>query len=324
MRKKAAVWQLINDRMENGIPVMLLYVLESRGSSPGRQGFLMAVTAQGEMQGSIGGGMMEHKLVELAKEKLKTKSEKEHRGKLIRQIHDKSASHDQSGMICSGEQTVFLYPVQEKDKAAIQEILSCLQNFQTGTLLISAQGIAFHSTISTNFFFHYTNAEDWLYEEKVGYQQHLYIVGGGHCALALSKLMSSLDFYIHLFDDREDLFTMEQNDSVHQKMVVTDYSQLSSLIPSGDATYVVIMTFGYRTDDLAVRALLGKEFRYIGLLGSKTKIRKMFDTYREEGMEKSWLEKIYAPVGLPIKSETPEEIAISIAAQIIREKNLQK
>jgi xanthine dehydrogenase accessory factor len=81
------------------------------------------------------------------------------------------------------------------------------------------------------------------------------------------------------------------------------------------------MTFGYRTDDIALKALLGKEFKYIGLLGSKKKIEKMFEDYRKDKVKEEWLQPIHTPIGLPIKSQTPEEIAISIAAEIIRIKN---
>jgi xanthine dehydrogenase accessory factor len=81
------------------------------------------------------------------------------------------------------------------------------------------------------------------------------------------------------------------------------------------------MTFGYRTDDEALRVLFNKEFRYLGLLGSKTKIEKMFADYRKESIDEQLLQRIYTPVGIPINSQTPEEIAISIAAQIICEKN---
>src|ERR1043165_9505797 len=108
MQKQLQVWNLINKSLGKNIPVMLLYVLESKGSSPGRQGFFMAVNAKGEMQGSIGGGIMEHKFVELAKEKLGN-TEREtgnfdqaRPGTLRKQHHDKSAAKDQSGMICSG------------------------------------------------------------------------------------------------------------------------------------------------------------------------------------------------------------------------------
>src|SRR5947207_565017 len=109
--KQIKIWKLINRNIEQNLPVMLLYVLESSGSSPGRQGFFMAVNANGEMEGSIGGGIMEHKFVEMAKEKVRVGNQE---SGVRRQIHDKSAVKDQSGMICSGEQTIWLYPVQDK------------------------------------------------------------------------------------------------------------------------------------------------------------------------------------------------------------------
>jgi xanthine dehydrogenase accessory factor len=133
--------------------------------------------------------------------------------------------------------------------------------------------------------------------------------------------MSEMDFYIQLYDNRQDLKTMIKNDTVHEKHIINSYTELTELIPPGTNHYVVIMTFGYRTDDIALKALLGKEFKYIGLLGSKTKIEKMFDDYRKEGIDKKLLQQIHTPIGIPIKSQTPEEIAISIAAEIIREKN---
>src|SRR5258706_12231235 len=110
MNKQLLIWKLIAHSLQENIPVMLLYVLESSGSSPGRQGFLMAVNAKEEMEGSIGGGIMEHKFVELAKEKFRVNSRVPGVGK---QIHDKSPVKDQSGMICSREETILLYPLSE-------------------------------------------------------------------------------------------------------------------------------------------------------------------------------------------------------------------
>src|SRR4030095_16165238 len=105
MHKSLPTWQLIKNSLEENIPVMLLYVLESSGSSPGRQGFFMAVNIKGAIEGSIGGGIMEHKFVELAREKLRINSREPG---VRKQIHDKSVAKDQSGMICSGEQTILL------------------------------------------------------------------------------------------------------------------------------------------------------------------------------------------------------------------------
>jgi len=320
MNKQIQIWKFIYNNFQRNIPVMLLYVLESSGSSPGRQGFFMAVNAKKEMEGSIGGGIMEHKFVEMAKEQLQAAS---HKPQVKQQVHDKSATKNQSGMICSGEQTIFLYRVDEKDLSHIDKLISSIEENKNGTLLLSPHGFLFNNNIpSKDFEFNIKTEEDWAFTEKTGYKNHLYIIGGGHCALAFSKLMYTMDFYIHLFEDREHLNTLEKNNSVHEKMIVKDYSELKELIPSGENNYVVVMTFGYRTDDIAVRALMQKQFKYFGLLGSKKKIEKMFEDYRKEGLDENVLKQIHSPIGIQIKSETPEEIAISIAAEIIKVKNL--
>lgn len=319
MNKKLATWKFIKKSFEGNTPVKLLYVLESEGSSPGRQGFFMAVNANKEMEGSIGGGIMEHKFVEMAKEKLQTASDEP---QVKKQIHDKAAGKNQSGMICSGEQTIFLYRVRQKDITHIEKIIATLEQNKNGTIKLSPDGIAFEDVLPANDFeFILKNEEDWSYTEKVGYKNHLYIIGGGHCALALSKLMSMMDFYIHLFEERNGLNTLEANNYVHEKTIVNDYAELKELVPTGKNNYVVVMTFGYRTDDIAVRALVNKEFKYFGLLGSKKKIEKMFTEYKQEGINEDVLNKIHSPVGIQIKSETPEEIAVSIAAEIIKMKN---
>src|SRR3954463_3659675 len=104
-----ALWKFILERLDRSESVILMVVVESHGSSPGRRGFKMAVARDG-MNGSIGGGVMEHKFVELAKEKLKEHSSKT----LLRnQKHNKSATKDQSGMICSGEQTIILLSINK-------------------------------------------------------------------------------------------------------------------------------------------------------------------------------------------------------------------
>ena len=321
MNKQLSVWNLVAGSLKQNIPVMLLYVLESSGSSPGRQGFFMAVNADGEMEGSIGGGIMEHKFVEMAREQLRAMS-RELRASLKKQVHDKSVAKDQSGMICSGEQTILLYPVQGRDLEAIQNLISSLEQNKNGSLQLSSQGIKFsEKTPGKDFHFSIRSEKDWEYEERTGYKNKLFIIGGGHCALALSRLMSQMDFYIHVYDDRQNLKTMLQNECAHEKKVLQDYNELTGIIPPGNNNYVVIMTFGYRTDDITFRSLLKKEFKYIGLLGSKMKIEKMFNEYRDEGIDQKWLQRVCAPIGIGIKSQTPEEIAVSIAAEIIRVKN---
>jgi xanthine dehydrogenase accessory factor len=325
MNKQLIIWQLINNSLHQQIPVMLLYVLQSEGSSPGRPGFFMAVNAAGETAGSIGGGIMEHKFIEMAKERLReegTRLQEQGTGSLKKQFHNKTAPANQSGMICSGEQTILIYPVSVKEAAPVQEIITSLQQYRNGTLQLSPDGLMFtHEIPASDFYFSFTSEDNWLYREKTGYKHHLHIIGAGHCALALSRMMSDMDFLIHLYDDRSSLRTFEENNAAHHKQIVNDYRELNELIPSGDDQYIVVMTVGYRTDDIVVRTFWNKQFRYFGLLGSKSKIDKMFGDYLAEGIPAEALVRIHAPVGIAIHSQTPEEIAISIAAEIIGVKN---
>ncbi|MEO5891240.1 MAG: XdhC family protein [Ferruginibacter sp.] len=319
MHKQFPTWQLIYHSLQNNIEVMLLYVLESKGSSPGRQGFFMAVNATGEMSGSLGGGIMEYKFVELSRSRLAQPA-----GEISvhHQFHDKQASKNQSGMICSGEQTIFLYAVRLKDAEPISLLIRSLQQNKNGTLKLSPEGISFSTNIpATDCTFEKKSDDDFMYLEKTGYKNYLYIIGGGHCALAFSKLMNGMDFYIYLCDDRPELNTVAQNIFVQETKTLDDYGVLSTLIPAGKNIYVVIMTVGYRTDAVALKALLGKDIKYIGILGSKYKIGKMFKDMRAEGVSPEMLKLIHAPIGISIKSQTPEEIAVSIAAEIIKVKN---
>lgn len=312
------LWRFILDRIIQSQSVILLCVLESKGSSPGRQGFKMAVASNG-ICGSIGGGIMEHKFVEMAKEKLLSLPD----DPLVRkQIHNKSAKKNMSGMICSGEQTIVLFRMTKIYADVIEKILNCLESNRNGRLKISPEKISFsENDDGSDYYFDMKSEEDWQYQEILGYKNHLYIIGGGHCALSFSRLMSTMDFYIHLFEERKGLNTFEQNTFVIEKKIVSDYSVLKNLIPSGDNIYTVIMTFGYRTDDTALRALIGKDFKYFGVLGSQSKMEKMFEEWRRDNLPKEKLKKIYAPVGIHINSQSPEEIAISIAAEIISVKN---
>jgi xanthine dehydrogenase accessory factor len=141
MEKQLAIWKFIRESLSKHIPVMLLYVLESSGSSPGRHGFFMAVSPD-NMEGSIGGGIMEHKFVEMAKEQLQVTRDQLSEAKIRKQIHDKSAGKNQSGMICSGEQTMVLYRVQKKDIKPIENLIFSLEKNKNGAEnCTSAEGL---------------------------------------------------------------------------------------------------------------------------------------------------------------------------------------
>lgn len=321
MQQNLHTWKFLSKALGSSKPVVMLYVLESKGSSPGRQGFVMGINAEGELSGSIGGGIMEHKFVEMAKATL----HQQHSFKsLHKQLHDKLAPINRSGMICSGEQTIFLHSLTPGDKPMLDKIIDELEANRCCAIELNKDGIQIMNDENYKPGLLITEDENWVYRNRIGLKDHLYIVGGGHCSLAFSKLMKDLDFLIHVFDERSGLNTFDSNMYAHEKMILDQYQQLQELIPSGENNYVVIMTFGYRTDAIALRALAGKEFAYIGCLGSKKKMENLFEEFAEEGMEEDWIKNIHAPIGLPIKSQTPEEIAISIAAEIILIRNKGK
>ncbi len=319
MHKQLSTWQFIQHNLRQNIAVMLLYVIESKGSSPGRQGFLMSVNINGGMSGSLGGGIMEHKFAELAKSRLANITDGPF---LYQQLHDKVAAKNQSGMICSGEQTIFTYTLKTGDAATIDQLIQSLENNGNGTLQLSDNGVFFLKATPVQDYQLQTFAENhFLYQEKTGYKNELYIIGGGHCSLALSQIMGLMDFYIHVFDDRRNLNTLEQNHFVQEKKVVETYENINDFISGGSNKYIVIMTFGYRTDEVILKAVINKPFRYLGVLGSKSKMDKMFSGLLSDGFLKQLPDGLHAPIGMPIKSKTPEEIAISIAAEIIKVKN---
>ncbi len=312
------IWETAVEKLSTGQRVFLLLVLESKGSSPGRQGFKMMVASDGTMEGSIGGGIMEHKFVELVKSRF---SSSPGTPEVFLQVHDKTSS-SRSGMICSGEQTLLVKELFFEDLSLLEAFAQSAKENGNHTIQISDQGLMFSKEASpSDFHFERCGEEAFIYRERTGKKNILHIVGGGHCSLALSRLMSNMDFTICVYDTRADLNTLFQNTFANTKAVVQNYAQLSSYVEPGQNVYVIIMTFGYRTDDEALRSLINIPVKYLGMIGSKRKIEQMFNTYKAEGIDGTWLQKVHAPAGINIKSETPEEIAVSIAAEMIRIKN---
>ncbi|HFA51333.1 MAG TPA: XdhC/CoxI family protein [Bacteroidetes bacterium] len=315
------MWNFIKNKIKKDIATVLLYVLESSGSSPGRQGFKMAVAADGEICGSIGGGIMEHKWVETARDILQ---KKEDAFIYKKQIHNKTSATEQSGMICSGEQKLVLIFLNKKIKKELNKLFETLAGNENGTLVIQPGNLFFKKNIISEkpFLFKYKNENEWEYSEQVNFKNILHIIGGGHVGLAFSRLMSTLGFYIKIYDDRKGLNTMQGNSFADEKIIL-DYKNIGEKISDGRDQYAVIMTFGYRSDKIVLKQLLNKNFRYIGMMGSAAKTGELYKELKAEGVKPELLEKVHAPIGLPISSKTPAEIAVSIAAEIISEKNKQ-
>jgi len=308
------IWQQIRTKLKDNQKVYLLTVIENSGSSPGRKGFKMFVSEDGFISGSIGGGIMEYKLVEETKRLLLNVNLPI---LLKKQIHQGKVK-DSSGMICSGEQTVVFHPLTKNDINTIEKIISCFANNSKGILELTNTCLNFSNTkISSSFYCTINSNENWSYKEQLNFKETIYIIGAGHVGLAVSKLLNSLNFYVKIFDNRENLNTFNQNTFAHNKQLI-DYKNIENYIDA--QSYVLIMTTKFISDKLVLSKLIKskKEFNYLGVLGSQSKIKTMFDTMLSEGCTKEELQSIFAPIGLPIHSETPEEIAISIVAQIIQ------
>jgi len=318
VNKELEIWQFAADKLKQNESVALLIVAQSSGSSPGRQGYKMAV-AKDDLVGSVGGGVMEVRLAELAKERKKIKGASE--SAIVEQIHRKN-SPNKSGMICSGKQTIVLRRLDSSDLKTVRGIIDALENHCPQTLHVSNSRFEISNhRADFDFNFEQSGENDFLYQEKLGFKNRLFIVGGGHCALALSELMSKMDFYITLFDDRPNLNTLSKNEFVHRKQIIESYKQIGEFIPPGANHFVVVMTLGYASDEIVIRELLDKKFKYFGALGSPGKMKTLLKQLKKDGFPEEKLNRLRTPIGLPINSRTPEEIAVSIAAEIIRVKN---
>jgi xanthine dehydrogenase accessory factor len=319
MNKELEIWKFAAELLKRGEKVILLVVADSSGSSPGRQGFKMIV-ARDDLAGSIGGGAMEVGLVKQAKLRI-TNYELRINSEIIEQVHQKN-SPNSSGMICSGKQIVIFFELNLPHLETIREVIYSVENQLPCRLQISNFKFQISNSIQNeDFQFERLGENEFIYEEKLGFKNKLFIIGGGHCALALSELMSKMDFHISLFDDRADLNTLAKNEFVHHKQIIESYENIGEFIESGSNVYVVVMTLGYKFDEIAVRKLFDKKFKYFGVLGSKAKMKTVLRNLEKEGFDQEKLSEIHTPIGLPINSRTPEEIAVSIAAEIIAVKN---
>ncbi len=311
-------WQFIQQKLAQDQSVYLLTVIQHKGSSPGRQGFKMAVADDHEIFGSVGGGIMEYNLVELCKELLQNHNPKPF---IKRQIH-KGTIVDGSGMICSGEQTVIFYPLDKSNLTVIEAILATYSDQKSGLLSITPAHFLYtpNKKPAAKISYTHINEKDWSYDEELNHKDIIYIIGGGHVGLATSKLMNQLGFHVILLDNRNLLNTVDENTHVAKKLII-DYNNVSDYVPANMSAYVLIMTNKYTDDKLALNKLVRNNYKFIGVLGSKAKLKLMFEVLEKEGFTQKELSKVHAPIGLKIHSQTPEEIAISIAAQIVGVRN---
>lgn len=155
-----------------------------------------------------------------------------------------------------------------------------------------------------------------VYIEPLEATPRLYVIGAGHVGYHLARLAHTIGFAIHVLDDREKFANAERFPDAEAVTVDAIPEWLHTASFPANA-YVVVVTRGHTHDLDAMRALAARDLRYLGLIGSKAKIKKIFDALLAEGMPVECLQRVHAPVGLDIGAVNPEEIAVSILAELI-------
>ena len=307
------IWKKANELLQQNQRLVLLKVVWHQGSSPGKQGFEMLVCEDGTLWGSIGGGRTEFQLVERAKQMLATQTPDFIFKKEVHRDDDENTS----GMICAGEQWVVLIPLQPIHMAEVSKLADTTQ----GSLTITPQKWFYQeATLETTYHFSYHTDQDWTYSENLNKKSHLYIIGGGHVGVATAKIFQDLDFEVYLYDNRPGLNTFEQETFADVKKII-DFQNIKEHILPGKQTYIVILTHNFQSDAEVLELLQEVETRYIGVLGSKSKIKTMLKGMLAKGVNPTFIASIDAPIGMPINSITPAEIGVSIAARVIGVRN---
>jgi xanthine dehydrogenase accessory factor len=143
----------------------------------------------------------------------------------------------------------------------------------------------------------------------------LYLLGAGHVSVEVARIAHLAGFSVHVVDDREKFASADRFPGAD--IVVSDIPNWLKTAPIPPDAFVVVVTRGHRHDLDAVRVLVGRPTRYLGLIGSRAKVLRIFEVLEHEGADRATLASVHAPIGLDIGAVTPGEIAVSIVAELI-------
>jgi xanthine dehydrogenase accessory factor len=156
-----------------------------------------------------------------------------------------------------------------------------------------------------------------VFVEPILVTPHLYIFGGGHIALPLVKMAHIVGFKVTVIDDRPEFANPSRFPEAEQTLV-SDMTAAFERLTVDQSSYLVIITHGHQCDEAALAGALKTQARYIGMIGSKEKNRAVFSRLLSRGYEQEDLNRVHAPIGLRIMAQTPEEIAVSILAEMVQ------
>ena len=307
--------------LRSGRRVYTCFVAANRKGSPGTPAAHMLLTELGEQVGTIGGGIMEQRVLEAAAHLLQSDAAVLPRLQHLK--HQKTAS-DASGLICGGGQSnVFLIlEPSELQIGLLERVIETYGAQPDACLVFRPDGMAVESVVLEHVGRRSLNQhsnEDWVFYLPLFNARRVVIFGGGHCGRALADQMDRLGYSVVVVEPRADLFTLDGlSDSV--SLISQDYARAADLIAQPEYTHAVVMTYSLPTDVEALLGVLKHDFLTVGVMGSRPKIVRIHAELKEFGVAKDKVDSVRAPIGLSFDSDTPEEIAVSIAAQILLER----
>jgi len=317
------IWEVAWAHLSAGEQVFMVWVADHTRHSPGTRGAKLALTRDGQTVGTVGGGIMEKTLLDRGTEALR-------RGELTPEVktlhHHRQARADaRSGMICAGHQTnVSLLLDPDRDLGAVSKVREALRDDQAALLRFSpGTGLTVHAEaprrdIAPIRVVH--TGDGWQYEEQLLSWHRAAIFGGGHCGQALSRLLVQLGYAVTVLDIRPELINPNPGGATHA-MTVPDYTLAAARVTHPEITLAVVMTADFPSDVKALAGALKQPFPFLGVMGAPAKLKAIARALEDEhDFSQEALQRLVAPVGLPIGSSTPAEIAVSVAAQFLQER----
>jgi len=317
------VFQALADAARRGESVALGVISGAKGSSPQKVGAKALFYADGRIQGTLGGGCLEAEIQHRAVQSLRT-------GQAAQ--FDLLLDHDfgwDDGLICGGKVGGLILPDAQRVgeefwKALAERKTTCTWGIKNDFSIVTLPdpGAIGADTTRSEYAAEPSDApatgpSDWLYQETVRSPCALWIAGAGHIAQAVAPLASSLDFAVTVFDDRPALV----NHQFFPPGVCLEAEVWEKLLARSlpdTASFGLIVTRGHRHDALVLQNWIHKPFLFLGMIGSRRKARTIFEHFvLEKIATEEDLRRVACPVGIPIRSRSVQEIAVSIMAQFI-------
>lgn len=321
--------------LENGEPAVIGAIVRSSGSAPRTSGARMLVRMDGTLVGTLGGGALEGGCQQKAKELL-DESHSDTFTELEFDLTDKTAAAE--GMVCGGEVSVLL---QKVTPDLLQHFIQLRDDFAKGVQAMLVTGLPKNGNAPQMYFLHGSDDCELLvplrkeilrknrrskflisHEEQDYFVEPLinpgtvYLLGAGHVALATAHLAAFTDFDVVVMDDRDEFANSERYPEAKEVIVLDTFNDCLNGLGADD--YVVIVTRGHLHDRDVLAQALKTDAGYIGMIGSSKKRQAVYASLLEEGFSNNDLKRVYSPIGISIGGDTPEEIGLSIVAEMIK------